>query len=83
MLKYITLISFYTIATCVVPVPVIETPVTELQSLIEKGNIGVSAGYMVNGNIKWKGAMGYSFKEREVPFEVNTCLLYTSDAADD
>ena len=38
----------------------------------EKGNIGVSAGYSVNGELKWSNSAGYTCLDDKSPFTVIT-----------
>ena len=42
------------------------------QLVIEKGNVGITAGYSVEGELQWVGAEGYACQESEVPFTKET-----------
>lgn len=44
----------------------------------EKGNIGVSAGYSVNGELKWSNSAGYTCLDGKSPFTVITLTRIAS-----
>ena len=44
----------------------------------KKGNIGVSSGYMVSGEIKWKNSAGHLCKDGKNPFSDNTLTRIAS-----
>lgn len=54
-------------------------PSKSLQELVEKdGNIGVVAGYSVDGEVKWLDAAGYSCQNTQFPFSDSTITRIAS-----
>tara|TARA_R100001143_G_C3361089_1_gene135911 strand:+ start:8327 stop:9406 length:1080 start_codon:yes stop_codon:yes gene_type:complete len=54
-------------------------PDQALEALVsEEGNIGVSAGYSINGEIKWSNSEGYACLDDKVPFSVITLTRIAS-----
>ena len=78
MKTYILFFVLLSLPFCVLAQEPVEADQLLSDLITQKGNVGVSAGYAIDGEIKWSNASGYSCKEQEKAFTENTLTRIAS-----